>query len=69
MVARFPHHAEVRETIHSKAINRAINILGGMPQLQRVLQVPTHDLIRWMNGVEEPPLPVFLRIVDVILEK
>ena len=57
------------ETVHAKAIRKAAETLGSVQELQRFLQVPSHDLLRWMNGAEEPPLQVFLRVVDIILEK
>ena len=47
---------------------RAAEILGGLDQLSAYLGVRRADLLAWMAGVGEPPLPSFLLAVDVVLE-
>jgi hypothetical protein len=47
---------------------RAVEVIGGHQRLARYLQVPMNDLIAWMNGHETPPLTVFLKCVDLVLD-
>jgi hypothetical protein len=42
-------------------------ILGGVQSFAKHLKVSEDDLRRWMAGEEEPPEPVFLASVEVIL--
>jgi hypothetical protein len=57
----------MKATVQARALKQAAGILGGLPELQRYLQVPREDLERWMSGEQAPPQMVFLKIVDVIL--
>lgn len=56
-----------RVTIHSRVLHRACQVCGGVEQLAARLRVPTVSLLRWLNGVGEPPTAVFLRAVDIIM--
>jgi hypothetical protein len=42
-------------------------ILGGIQSLAKHLKLSEEDLRRWMAGEEEPPEPVFLASVEIIL--
>ena len=41
-------------------------MLGGKSRLREYLRVSMRDLERWMEGAENPPTPIFLKVVDVI---
>jgi hypothetical protein len=43
-------------------------MLGGPRQLRDFLAAPTADVLSWLAGVEEPPTPVFLRALVLILD-
>jgi hypothetical protein len=58
-----PEHASP----YARALHRACLILGGIQSLATHLKVPEADLRRWMAGEEEPPEPIFLAAVEVIL--
>lgn len=55
--------------IHSRALRRAAEILGGTRELCDYLQVPAGDLARWLNAREAPPAGIFLKAVDLIVEE
>jgi hypothetical protein len=57
-----------RSTLYAKALQRAQTLLGGPWQLQMFLRVPSSELAAWMSGESDPPLPVFLRVVDLLLD-
>jgi hypothetical protein len=42
-------------------------ILGGVPALAGHLKVSETALRSWMNGIDEPPLDVFLATVEILL--
>ncbi|HWM31962.1 MAG TPA: hypothetical protein VNO69_09735 [Methyloceanibacter sp.] len=48
---------------------RAAEILGGAKPLCDHLQVPMADLARWLTGDGKPPIGIFLRAVDVLIEE
>ncbi|HEY2337227.1 MAG TPA: GAF domain-containing protein [Burkholderiales bacterium] len=54
------------ESVHTKALQRAAEILGGKDQLREYLRVPASHLTLWLSGAEKPPLDVFLRVVDLL---
>ena len=58
-----PEHASA----YARAMHRACLILGGVQYLAKHLKVSGEDLRRWMAGEEEPPEPVFLAAVEIIL--
>ncbi len=57
----------VRPTVYSRCLHRAAQRAGGLRALSRLLHVPKDDLLRYMTGVEQPPRPVFLAAVDIVV--
>jgi hypothetical protein len=52
-----------------EALQRACHVVdGNLEKLRRLLGVPRVALCDWLAGRDEPPLPVFLRAVDLIDE-
>ncbi|HYG56251.1 MAG TPA: hypothetical protein VD965_13225 [Burkholderiales bacterium] len=56
-----------RTTIQSRVLHRACQKLGGVMALASHLRVPPAALYRWLDGEEEPPTPVFLKAVDLVM--
>jgi hypothetical protein len=56
-------------TVRARALQRAAKILGGKPRLRAYLNVPALVLGMWMSGQTPPPTDVFLKVVDLIVEK
>ena len=56
-------------TLHSRALQRAAELLGGTEQLRAYLRVPMRQLQAWMQGKSRPPDAVFLRVVDVLAKE
>jgi hypothetical protein len=55
-------------TLKANTLIRAAEILGGLDELSSYLTVPRANLLAWIAGVGEPPLPPFLLAVDLVLE-
>jgi hypothetical protein len=52
-----------------QALRRASEILGGSPQLRSYLKVSAVALAVWMSGAASPPTEIFLKLVDLIVER
>lgn len=46
----------------------AASLAGGPHNLRELLDVRTADLMSWLSGASEPPRPVFLQSLDLILD-
>ena len=46
---------------------RACQIVGGVEALAARLRVPVPTMFRWLDGEAEPPTPVFLKAVDIVM--
>lgn len=56
----------LRQTVYTRTLHRACELLGGVLELALHLRVAITQLQRWMDGVEVPPQSVFLAAVDVV---
>ena len=56
-------------TVFSRALLRAAEVLGGTEELRAHLGVSARLLSLWMQGSVKPPDEVFLRVVDVLAER
>lgn len=54
---------------HRAALARAVELVGGEKPLCQRLRVSTSDLARWLAGDAKPPIGVFLRVIDVLIEE
>jgi DNA-binding transcriptional regulator YdaS (Cro superfamily) len=54
-------------TTYTRTLHRACQNVGSANELARRLGVPVASLVRWMEGVENPPVNVFLAAVDIAL--
>lgn len=56
-------------TIKTKVLQVAARRLGGPRELRDYLQCPSEEVLSWMAGVAEPPLPVFLKALELVLDR
>jgi hypothetical protein len=56
----------VGQGVRTKALNRAMEIIGAKEALRQLLGVSMRQLEAWLTGSEHPPMDVFLKAVDVI---
>jgi hypothetical protein len=59
----------VENPIHERTLLRAAGILGGVDALAERLQVHPALLGMWMRGTMALPPEVFLKVVDILLER
>jgi hypothetical protein len=62
-----PPLSKSRVTVYSRTLHRACEVLGSLDALSRQLNVPAPTLARWIGGLEQPPLDMFLKAVDIVL--
>ena len=51
-----------------QALRRAAELCGGVDTLGDALNVQKESLEAWLAGEEEPPMPVFIQAVGLILD-
>jgi hypothetical protein len=61
------NHGNGIET-YKAALARAAQIAGGVQSLSDLVRVPVADLMRWIRGESKPPMAVFLRVIDILIE-
>ena len=54
-------------TVYTRVLHRACQIVGGVEALAARLRVPVPTLFRWLDGEAEPPTPIFLKAVDLVM--
>lgn len=54
---------------YTRALKLAAELIGGQAKLRRHLRVPAADLQEWIEDRSVPPMAVFLRVVDLIIEE
>ena len=59
----------VAATVYVRTLQKAAELLGGRAKLCRHLRVPAAELDKWLQGSAKPPLAVFLRAVDVVVDE
>jgi len=56
-------------SVYSRTLQKAAEASGGAKKLARILRVPLVDLEKWTAEKEEPPMAVFLKAVDLVLDE
>jgi hypothetical protein len=56
-------------TVYARTLRRAADYAGGVEGLARQLKVKAVHLIAWIEGVETPPMEIFLKAVDIVTER
>jgi hypothetical protein len=54
-------------SVYSRALHAACVILGGIEPLAKHLGVSTAQLRTWITGNDQPPMPVLMAAVQVVL--
>jgi hypothetical protein len=55
--------------VYSRTFQKAAELSGGAKKLAHELRVPLAELEKWMTGAATPPLPVFLKAIDLVLDE
>jgi hypothetical protein len=55
-------------SVYSRTLQKAAEVAGGSKRLARLMRVPLADLEKWMADKDEPPMAVFLKAVDLVLD-
>jgi DNA-binding transcriptional regulator YdaS (Cro superfamily) len=53
-------------TVYRRTLARAIEIAGGQENLARFLACTPAEIAKWSSGESNPPMPIFLAMVDVV---
>ena len=55
--------------VMSRTFQKAAELVGGQKERARRLRVPQGELQKWIAGGGEPPMTIFLKAVDVVLDE
>ena len=55
--------------VHSRALRKAAELVGGNSRLAKILGVKPVEVEKWLAADDALPRDVFLRIVDLILDE
>ncbi len=56
-------------SVYSRTLQKAAETAGGQKKLARLLRVPLAELEKWIADKDEPPMAVFLKAVDLVLDE
>ena len=56
------------QSIPQRGLRKAVQLLGGEPQVRAFLGVPASDLYQWMRGQAPVPRAVALRVIEFLAE-
>ena len=62
------HGVRMEQDLASRTLRLAAAVLGGPRRLAQHLGVQPLEVLGWLSGSSEPPRPVFLRALEVILK-
>ena len=57
------------QSVYSRTLQKAAELMGGRSQLCRHLHVPMNDLQKWIDDKTVPPIGIFLRAVDLVIQE
>src|SRR5258706_3558722 len=60
---------QMAPSVYSRTLRKAAELIGGQAKLCRHLRVPATELQNWLDDKSVPPMGIFLRAVDVIIEE
>jgi hypothetical protein len=58
----------VVEPVESRVLRRAARVVGGYGELQARLDAPHDDMINWIRGAAMPPVAIFVKLVEILLD-
>ena len=56
-------------SVYSRTLQKAAETAGGPKRLARVLRVPLAELEKWIADKDQPPMAIFLKAVDLVLDE
>jgi hypothetical protein len=56
-------------SVMRRTLQKAAELAGGHKPLARRLRVPLGELEKWIAGGGEPPMAIFLKAVDLVLDE
>ena len=56
-------------SVYSRTLQKAAELVGGRKKLCRHLNVPQAELQRWIEDKATPPIGLFLRAVDLLIQE
>ena len=56
-------------SVYSRTLQKAAETAGGQRKLARLLRVPLGELEKWIADKDEPPMAIFLKAVDLVLDE
>jgi hypothetical protein len=59
----------VAASVYSRTFQKVAELIGGRAKLCRYLRVPAAELDKWIEDKAVPPIGVFLRAVDFIIDE
>jgi hypothetical protein len=59
----------VASSVYSRTLLKAAELIGGGAKLARHLRVPEAELQKWMEDKGKPPVTIFLRAVDLVIDE
>ena len=57
------------DRVYSRTFQKAIELLGDRKKVARELRVPLADLDKWITGSAKPPMQIFLKAIDLVLDE
>jgi GAF domain-containing protein len=57
---------DMKQNVYTRALWRALEMVGGKEALRRAMHVPMRELDDWLEGRVPPPMEAFLTAVDII---
>ena len=61
--------ALVAKSVERRTLELAASLVGGTRKLRDVLGVPSEKLVAWLSGNAAPPRAVFLKALDLVLDR
>lgn len=56
-------------SVYSRTLQKAAELVGGRARLCRRLRAPMSELQKWIDDKAVPPIGIFLRAVDLIIDE
>lgn len=61
-----PYPKRRQSTVYTRTLARAIQVAGSLEELAAFLASSPAEMATWASGASNPPMPIFLAIVDVV---
>jgi hypothetical protein len=55
-----------RENVYTRTLTRAVELAGSAEVLARFLGSTPAEISKWATGETNPPMPIFLAMVDIV---